>query len=102
VSLRLGRTGRADPDIGFINFSASDAAQAHRANAVAAKGFAPRSPQWLHELKLDGYRAIAFKRDGVVHLEINECPLANLPEARSGRGSGADESEDGGMPVAEA
>jgi bifunctional non-homologous end joining protein LigD len=36
-------------------------------------------------------------------LEINECPFANLPEARSGRvGTGADESEDGGMPVAEA
>jgi ATP-dependent DNA ligase len=28
----------------------------------------PDSPQWLYELKLDGYRAIAFKRDGVVHL----------------------------------
>ena len=26
------------------------------------------SPHWLYELKLDGYRAIAFKRDGVVHL----------------------------------
>lgn len=24
--------------------------------------------QWLYELKLDGYRAIAFNRDGVVHL----------------------------------
>ena len=28
----------------------------------------PDTPQWLYELKLDGYRAIAFKRDGVVHL----------------------------------
>jgi bifunctional non-homologous end joining protein LigD len=28
----------------------------------------PNSEQWLYELKLDGYRAIAFKRDGVVHL----------------------------------
>jgi bifunctional non-homologous end joining protein LigD len=28
----------------------------------------PDSPQWRYELKLDGYRAIAFKRDGVVHL----------------------------------
>ena len=28
----------------------------------------PDSEQWLYELKLDGYRAIAFKRDGVVHL----------------------------------
>ena len=28
----------------------------------------PDSDRWLYELKLDGYRAIAFKRDGVVHL----------------------------------
>ena len=28
----------------------------------------PDSPHWLYELKLDGYRAIAFKRDGVVRL----------------------------------
>jgi bifunctional non-homologous end joining protein LigD len=28
----------------------------------------PDSEQWLYELKLDGYRAIAFKREGVVHL----------------------------------
>jgi bifunctional non-homologous end joining protein LigD len=28
----------------------------------------PDSKEWLYELKLDGYRAIAFKRDGVVHL----------------------------------
>jgi DNA ligase D-like protein (predicted ligase) len=28
----------------------------------------PDTAQWLYELKLDGYRAIAFKRDGVVHL----------------------------------
>jgi bifunctional non-homologous end joining protein LigD len=28
----------------------------------------PNSEQWLYELKLDGYRAIAFRRDGVVHL----------------------------------
>jgi DNA ligase D-like protein (predicted ligase) len=28
----------------------------------------PDSEQWLYELKLDGYRAIAFKRDGRVHL----------------------------------
>src|ERR687898_2741121 len=26
------------------------------------------SAQWLYELKLDGYRAIGFKRDGAVHL----------------------------------
>jgi DNA ligase D-like protein (predicted ligase) len=28
----------------------------------------PSGEQWLYELKLDGYRAIAFKRSGVVHL----------------------------------
>jgi DNA ligase D-like protein (predicted ligase) len=28
----------------------------------------PDGPQWLYELKLDGYRAIAFKRGGEVHL----------------------------------
>ncbi len=28
----------------------------------------PDGEQWLYELKLDGYRTIAFKRDGVVHL----------------------------------
>jgi bifunctional non-homologous end joining protein LigD len=28
----------------------------------------PAGEQWLYELKLDGYRAVAFKRDGTVHL----------------------------------
>ena len=28
----------------------------------------PSGQQWLYELKLDGYRAIAFKRNGAVHL----------------------------------
>src|SRR5687767_7767727 len=28
----------------------------------------PEGRQWLYELKLDGYRAVAFKRDGFVHL----------------------------------
>jgi len=28
----------------------------------------PSGDQWLYELKLDGYRAIAFKRDGKIHL----------------------------------
>lgn len=28
----------------------------------------PDSEQWLYELKLDGYRAIAFRRNGVIHL----------------------------------
>ena len=28
----------------------------------------PDSDQWIYELKLDGYRAIAFKRNGTVHL----------------------------------
>jgi DNA ligase D-like protein (predicted ligase) len=28
----------------------------------------PDDPRWLYQLKLDGYRAIAFKRNGVLHL----------------------------------
>src|SRR5688500_7542889 len=28
----------------------------------------PDSDRWMYELKLDGYRAIAFKRNGTVHL----------------------------------
>src|SRR5688572_12039408 len=28
----------------------------------------PSGEQWLYELKLDGYRAVAFKRNGAVHL----------------------------------
>jgi DNA ligase D-like protein (predicted ligase) len=28
----------------------------------------PSGEQWLYELKLDGYRAIAFKRNGAIHL----------------------------------
>src|SRR5512134_456550 len=28
----------------------------------------PSGDKWLYELKLDGFRAIAFKRSGVVHL----------------------------------
>ena len=28
----------------------------------------PSGDQWLYELKLDGFRAIAFKRDGSPHL----------------------------------
>jgi bifunctional non-homologous end joining protein LigD len=52
----------------------------------------PSGEQWLYELKLDGYRAIAFKRDGAVHLRSRNDndfnvrypavveALANLPE----------------------
>ena len=28
----------------------------------------PDDSRWLYELKLDGYRAVAFKRNGTVHL----------------------------------
>jgi ATP-dependent DNA ligase len=38
------------------------------ASARTGRRALPDSEQWLYELKLDGYRAIAFKRDGVVHL----------------------------------
>ena len=52
----------------------------------------PCSGQWLYDLKLDGYRAIAFNRQGTVHLRSRNnkdfsvrCPavvtaLAKLPD----------------------
>jgi DNA ligase D-like protein (predicted ligase) len=52
----------------------------------------PSGEQWLYELKLDGYRAIAFKRNGAVHVRSRNDKdfsarypavieaLANLPE----------------------
>ena len=30
----------------------------------------PEGPQWLYELKLDGYRALAIKSGGVVRLTL--------------------------------
>ena len=44
------------------------------------------APRREYQLKLDGYRAIAFKTGGNVQdLEIAECPFVNLPESRGGR-----------------
>ena len=52
----------------------------------------PSGSQWLYELKLDGYRAVAFKRDGKLHLRSRNDKdfstrypavlegLANLPD----------------------
>ena len=54
----------------------------------------PDSAQWLYELKLDGYRAMAFKRAGVVHLfsaagcesrDGFEAPPCLLRDSLSGR-----------------
>ncbi len=38
----------------------------------------PAGEQWLYELKLDGYRAIAFKRNGAVHLRSRNDNDFNL------------------------
>lgn len=38
----------------------------------------PAGDQWLYELKLDGYRAIAFKRNGSVHLRSRNDNDFNL------------------------
>jgi ATP-dependent DNA ligase len=42
----------------------------------------PEGPNWLYELKLDGYRALAFKSYGVAHLRSRnhkifdaKCPV---------------------------
>jgi DNA ligase D-like protein (predicted ligase) len=38
----------------------------------------PEGDRWLYELKLDGYRAIAFKRNGAVHLRSRNDNDFNL------------------------
>src|SRR5215471_7555453 len=52
----------------------------------------PEGPEWLYELKLDGYRALAIKTGGKVHLRLRNDndfnarypgivkALANLPD----------------------
>jgi len=54
----------------------------------------PESPEWIYELKLDGYRAVAIKSGGKVHLhswndnDFNSCypnivrALARMPQTR--------------------
>jgi hypothetical protein len=43
--------------------------------------------QWAYQLKVDGYRAIAFKRDGLVHLRSrNDHDLGPLWEVIAGHG----------------
>ena len=54
----------------------------------------PPGEQWLYELKLDGYRVVAFKRNGAVHLRSRNdsdfnaryagvvAALARLPDKR--------------------
>jgi ATP-dependent DNA ligase len=43
----------------------------HRADAPATHGKLPEGADWLYELKLDGYRCVAFKTGGK-----SPCPLA--------------------------
>jgi bifunctional non-homologous end joining protein LigD len=51
-------------------------------------------PNWLHELKLDGYRAIAFKSGGKVHLRSrNDKDFASrYPEVVTGLASLPDDT----------
>ena len=45
----------------------------------------PNPARWAYELKLDGYRAIAFKRDGALHLRSrNDKDFPPLPRCRQG------------------
>ena len=40
----------------------------------------PAGPEWLYELKLDGYRALAFKADGKVQLRSAKDFSLRYPE----------------------
>ena len=42
---------------------------------------------WLYEMKLDGYRALAFKagKEVLQRTTRDTCPFINLPERRRGR-----------------
>ena len=42
----------------------------------------PAGNQWLYELKLDGYRAIAFKRQGTLHLRSRNNKDLQRPLSR--------------------
>ncbi len=45
----------------------------------------PSGEQWVYELKLDGYRAIAFKRDGIVSLRSETTRTSTaVPRRRAG------------------
>ena len=47
----------------------------------------PNDPRWLYELKLDGYRAIAFKRDGKLYLRSRNDKDFSIRSPASSRDS---------------
>ena len=52
----------------MLNGQRQDHSPLHPADAASKKGSSAGGPEWLYELKLDGYRALAIKRGGKVHL----------------------------------
>jgi len=43
-------------------------ARLHRTNGLRSRPKADRRADWVYEIKLDGYRAVAVKSDGGVNL----------------------------------
>lgn len=62
----------------------------------------PDDPRWLYQLKLDGYRAIAFKSGGKIHLRSrnNKDFSARYPAVLKGLAKLPDETVIDGEVVA--
>ena len=60
----------------------------------------PEGPDWLYELKLDGYRALAIKSGGKVQLRSRNNKDARYPDLVEALGSMPDETVLDGEVVA--
>jgi hypothetical protein len=55
-------------------FSPSSCSLVHRADGMPRSFEAPRRPSWVHQLKLDGYRALGIKSVGAVRSKFRIDP----------------------------
>jgi DNA ligase D-like protein (predicted ligase) len=74
----MGRTVHKTPATGPATATKVAAARFVDPMLLLRTDSLPVGHQWLYELKLDGYRAIAFKRNGAVHLRSRNDNDFNL------------------------